>query len=1088
MKIQVLLLLQFTVVSLSRAATIVSTFDNGGGDNQWNTAANWNPDGVPNNNVTDQFEVTLPASLASSVVLDINATVDSLAIGASTTLSNLNAQTLTLAGDLTNDGLIEVAGISSFSRLVLDHPTSAPVTFSGSGILRFTGGAQNLDGTAGQVLINGSNHTIEGFTSSNSVGLNRLNIQNQGAISANVSGEKLRIDPELTFENTGSVAATNGGILEFLSGNYSGNGVYQVGDNSELETSGANLNGVTFSADDQDFDPSNNIVRNTGGVSFTGVTLESGLTATNNGAETFTIAGDVTNNALIELVGTSSSSRLFVDHPSDLPITLGGSGILRFTGGAQNLAGDDDQLLINGSDHTIEGFLPNNSLGFNDLNIQNEGTITANVAGEALRIDPISTFENSGTVSATNGGVLTLLSGTFSGSGIYEVGDNSELQLAGAALENLTIAADDQDIDPANNTVRLTSSSNMAGVTFGPGLTVTNNGSQAFNLADDITNNALIELSGVNSTSRLSVDHPSGDPITLGGSGTLRFTGGSQLATGPANQLLINGPGHTIDGSTTNLSVGLNNLDIRNEGMIVANVLGEILRIDARTTFENFGTLAAEGGATLEIRLVPTFESHGIMRVTGGSTILFNPGEYQGTGLLEISVGSEFDAKFSDFTHAGDALIDGELSVLNGSITGGKLSGDGSIFLAPTTTVLFLEGAVLSPGSEASPIGSLFIGATGAAPGQSVPVNGNTIEIDLQSETVHDEINFSFASAGDSGFVGQQTGTNELQISLKGPASGFTGAPIPILNSVAGPVTLGNGSNVVRGGFKGFTNVSFGDRLTTTDGLASFEVDGQVTEEGPGSNIFNGSDVALINPLFAPEWDAEPYAFTIPAGSLLGAAVGTVSATDPESDPVTYSIVSGPFDIDSTTGAITVADAGAVASDTGFNIAVTASDADLSNTTIVTITVGSATPDTNESCVRELLTQAGGAFPGQTDPAVIGFNADPDKDGIGNVFELWLGLDPAVSDGPPVIKIFPTGNAPNVTAALDVTVDPAVDDLLDVDGTFSFDLTGSFRVGTRLVLSENANTRELRFLDTLSGVNGIASGRLEVDPSAVKSN
>ena len=230
-----------------------------------------------------------------------------------------------------------------------------------------------------QVLINGPDHTIEGFTAL-SVGNNGLNIRNQGTISANVEGETLRLDPFTFFENEGVVEAVNGGVLTFLNSTYSGAGSYVVGDDSEFAIFDGLFEDMAFTADEQDGDLSNNVVRNINNMDLSGVTFEEGLTVLNNGSQTFDVLGDVTNNGLWQLSGTSGFSRIVFDHPADEAITLNGSGVLRLTGASQNLSSPFNQVLINGPDHTIEGFT-GLSVGQDGLNIQNEGKISANVKG-----------------------------------------------------------------------------------------------------------------------------------------------------------------------------------------------------------------------------------------------------------------------------------------------------------------------------------------------------------------------------------------------------------------------------------------------------------------------------------------------------------------------------------------------------------------------------------------------------------------------------------------------------------------------------------------------------------------------------------
>ncbi|MEZ5301950.1 MAG: hypothetical protein R3F11_15085 [Verrucomicrobiales bacterium] len=43
----------------ARGAIILSTFDGEAANDNWSEATNWDPDGIPSNNATDQYEVTL---------------------------------------------------------------------------------------------------------------------------------------------------------------------------------------------------------------------------------------------------------------------------------------------------------------------------------------------------------------------------------------------------------------------------------------------------------------------------------------------------------------------------------------------------------------------------------------------------------------------------------------------------------------------------------------------------------------------------------------------------------------------------------------------------------------------------------------------------------------------------------------------------------------------------------------------------------------------------------------------------------------------------------------------------------------------
>ena len=81
----------------------------------------------------------------------------------------------------------------------------------------------------------------------------------------------------------------------------------------------------------------------------------------------------------------------------------------------------------------------------------------------------------------------------------------------------------------------------------------------------------------------------------------------------------------------------------------------------------------------------------------------------------------------------------------------------------------------------------------------------------------------------------------------------------------------------------------------------------------------------------APAFGAADYAFTVAEDAAVGAAVGTVAATDPEGGAVTYAITAGndtgAFALDAGTGALTVAAALDYETADDYTLTVTASDA-----------------------------------------------------------------------------------------------------------------------------------------------------------------
>ncbi|MFM6898500.1 MAG: cadherin repeat domain-containing protein, partial [Microcystis panniformis] len=94
--------------------------------------------------------------------------------------------------------------------------------------------------------------------------------------------------------------------------------------------------------------------------------------------------------------------------------------------------------------------------------------------------------------------------------------------------------------------------------------------------------------------------------------------------------------------------------------------------------------------------------------------------------------------------------------------------------------------------------------------------------------------------------------------------------------------------------------------------------------------------------------------FSISKTSPNGTVVGTINATDPDNNPLTYSITAGNPDTDgdtikafaiSNTGVITITDANDVSAQTNpFNLTIQASDGALNGTGIATINLNNVNP------------------------------------------------------------------------------------------------------------------------------------------------
>lgn len=140
---------------------------------------------------------------------------------------------------------------------------------------------------------------------------------------------------------------------------------------------------------------------------------------------------------------------------------------------------------------------------------------------------------------------------------------------------------------------------------------------------------------------------------------------------------------------------------------------------------------------------------------------------------------------------------------------------------------------------------------------------------------------------------------------------------------------------------------------------------------------------------------------------------------------------------------------------------------------------------TNGGLVEALLTGPNGPFPGEVDPAIVGFDANPDGDNESNVFELWRGTDPGGIDVPKPATFGTIVVDGTRRATVTVEVVPAIDDLFTIDANFSFDLQNWRRAtANRTVLSESNGVRRVRFHDTVELPEGQGySVRFSADPS-----
>ncbi len=126
-------------------------------------------------------------------------------------------------------------------------------------------------------------------------------------------------------------------------------------------------------------------------------------------------------------------------------------------------------------------------------------------------------------------------------------------------------------------------------------------------------------------------------------------------------------------------------------------------------------------------------------------------------------------------------------------------------------------------------------------------------------------------------------------------------------------------------------------------------------------------------------------------------------------------------------------------------------------------------PADNEEAVARLLTGAADPFEGETDPALINFDADPDEDGIANVFELWRGTNPEIPDAAaaPILNVLESGVPGQEVPFVQVKVSAEADNNLLIGAQTSHDLKNWRNVSATRTTIASGSTRYAKFTDTV---------------------
>ncbi len=419
-----------TVPTLVLGEERIVVWTGDGGTPQWSLAANWDPAGVPFNDQVNSIFYQVEIHSGTGVQISgINPTIDSLSLSNSlliaqgSTLTVFRADDRLLSGRIVNSGQIDIDSVGAVTQLRL---SSGDVVVTGGGVIQLGNNLLNrISGFDGAKLINEDN-TIQG---SGQVGFGSLGIVNRGVIIANQSVAMTVSPSALGAVNEGLIRATNGATLNLshpIAATFVNElGIVEADDASTINLSGVTIGGGTMRA------IGTGVYRVSGATlldASNGMVLDGQLEVANG--QTLFLQGNLNHSSgTLELQSTGATTSLHLLGQVEL---RGNADIVLTDATSTRILGSGvDPALINYN--TIHG---TGQLGNNSMQIVNHGVVQGDTTS-GLTVDPnLLGLENAadGVLRSSNGGVLTLTSGTFTNRGLIEADAGSRIAVEDSAL------------------------------------------------------------------------------------------------------------------------------------------------------------------------------------------------------------------------------------------------------------------------------------------------------------------------------------------------------------------------------------------------------------------------------------------------------------------------------------------------------------------------------------------------------------------------------------------------------------------------------------------------------------------------------
>jgi hypothetical protein len=550
--------------------------------------------------------------------------------GANLNVKNATNLSLKSGGTYTIDGTLALKSVGNSTDLIL---SGGDVTLKGSGKVHLDNNFLNRiygSPNTNKLILDGLN--LEG---GGQLGVNSMGVTSNATITAN-DATALTIDPSTTgFINTGTLKA-DGGTLALTGGTYTNTG------GSIESTSGSTVqfNASTFTGGSI---KGTGTLTTVGANTFNGISLNSGSTLTIANATSGTFSGTLNNAGTLKLNSAGNVTDVIAASGG---LTLSGDGKVQLIGSNSRIYGSTSATTLTNTNNQIHGY---GQLGANQLLLNNQSNIFADVSGQTLTVDASATITNTGLFKAENGGTLKLQSSTFDNQtgGSIQSATGSKVFISGLTLNNGHLTG--------TGTFRNTATSTYSSPRIDSGTTLDIDNATSATMSGTLNNAGQIHLNSAGNLTNL-IAGSSG--LTLSGGGEIHLYGSTNNRIyGQAATTTLTNTNNTIRGYG---QIGANQLKFVNQGTVTADNNGSTLTIDTSNGLTNFGTLKSENGGTLFIQNSVLTSQSGSSLNSGSSSVIsisgstLNDTTLSGTGSF-ISSGAN---TYSNLSVASEATLD----------------------------------------------------------------------------------------------------------------------------------------------------------------------------------------------------------------------------------------------------------------------------------------------------------------------------------------------------------------------------------------------------------------------------------------------